>query len=128
MQFLADTVTIVRHFSDSGRLGKSAKSAMEGGDQKQNIVFISVFSLAEILYLAEKRRIPIDLVAVAEIIASTSNYQIIDLNLEIIVEAQRVKGLELHDRLIVAMARVLGVPIITSDAAIVASGLIEVVW
>jgi PIN domain nuclease of toxin-antitoxin system len=128
MQYLADTVTIVRYFSDTGRMGVAARSAMDGADRKQNIIFISVFTLAEILYLAEKGRISIDLLQVAEIIASTSNYQIVDLNLEIIVEAQNVKGLELHDRLIVATARTLGIPIITSDTAITKSGLLEVIW
>ncbi|HEX5315008.1 MAG TPA: type II toxin-antitoxin system VapC family toxin [Candidatus Kapabacteria bacterium] len=128
MQFLADTVTLVRHFSDSGHLGKGARKAMDGADQKQNIIFISMVSMFEILYLSEKNRIRTNLVEAIEIISRTSNYQIVDLNLEMIVEAQKVRGLELHDRLIVSTARVLGVPMLTSDKMITESGLVEVVW
>ena len=42
--------------------------------------------------------------------------------------AQSVHGLELHDRLIVATAKHLGLPILTSDAMIKDKGGIEVVW
>jgi len=101
---------------------------MDGADQKQNIIFISIVSLFEILYLSEKNRIRTNLVEAIEIISRTSNYQIVDLNLEIIVEAQKVRGLELHDRLIVSTARVLGVPMLTSDKMITESRLVEVVW
>ena len=128
MQFLADTVTIVRHFSDSGHLGLQAREAMEGADRKQNIIFISIVSMAEILYLSEKNRIRTNLTKAIEIISRTSNYQITDLNLEVITEAQVVRGLELHDRLIVSTARVLGIPLLTSDKMITESGLVEVIW
>jgi PIN domain nuclease of toxin-antitoxin system len=128
MQFLADTVTVVRHFSDSGHLGGTAREAMNAADDKQNIIFISIVSFAEILYLSEKKRIPIDLLLTVERLSKISNYQVVDLNLEIITEAQQVRGLELHDRLIVATARVLGVPMLTSDKMITESGLVEVLW
>jgi hypothetical protein len=30
MEYLADTVTIIRHFSGTGRIGRQAKSILEG--------------------------------------------------------------------------------------------------
>ena len=35
---------------------------------------------------------------------------------------------EMHDRIIVGVARRLGVPLLTADRNITASGLIEIVW
>ena len=46
----------------------------------------------------------------------------------IMKEAKHVRGLELHDRLIVSTARVLGVSMLTPDKQITDSGLVEVVW
>lgn len=91
-------------------------------------MYVSVFSLAEILYLSEKNRIPISLHDVVGLMESLDNYQLVDLTPEIVIEAQNVPGLELHDRLIVATARTLGVPLITSDQSIQDSRSVEIVW
>ena len=85
-------------------------------------------SLVEILYLSEKRRIPLNLAQFTEKMSSLTNYRLVDIDLAVILEAQNVRGLELHDRIIVSTARVLGVPILTSDQEIIDSGLVEVIW
>ena len=61
MNYLADTVTIVRHFSGAGRIGRMAKNVLEGVESGENHLFFSTVSLVEILYLSEKKRIEIDL-------------------------------------------------------------------
>ena len=85
-------------------------------------------SLIEILYLSERRRIPIDLDKLRTELGEQSNYRIIDLDPAIVNTAQSVHGLELHDRLIVATAKHLGLPILTSDAGIKDKGGMEVIW
>lgn len=84
--------------------------------------------VAEILYLSEKGRIPLDVRQLSERVGASRNYRLIDIDLGIITEAKTVIGLELHDRLIVATARVLRVPMITPDSMISESGLVKVVW
>jgi len=128
VKYLADTVTLVRHLSDTGKVGSSARSIMDAADRNKHTIFVSVVSLVEILYLSEKKRIPINLDQAIDALSSRSNYEIVELDVPIMKEAKRVRGLELHDRLIVSTARFLGVPMITSDKQIKDSGLVEVIW
>jgi predicted nucleic acid-binding protein len=72
----------------------------------------------EVLYLSEKHRIPLGLQEVKKRIDGAANYRIVDLGFDTIELAAAVKGLETFDRLIVATARHLGVPIVTSDEEI----------
>lgn len=128
MDFLGDTVTIVRHFSGSGRMGKSARKILEGVDAGENRLFISSISLVEILYLSEKNRIKVHLQKAIDLISQSANYDVVDLNPQIIILAETLKFREIFDRLIMATARYLGVPLISSDVAISRSGLIETIW
>ena len=75
MQYLLDTVTVVRHFTGGGRLGKKVNDIL---DFNENIFLISVISLMEILYLSEKQRIDIDLKETINRIELSSLYRIED--------------------------------------------------
>lgn len=128
MEFLADTVTIVRHFSRIGRIGQKAKLLLQSADRGENKIAVSIMSVTEILYLSEKQRIPLDLAQFTEKMFALTNYRLVDIDLAVILEAQNVRGLELHDRIIVSTARVLGVPVLTPDEEITDSGLVEIIW
>ena len=82
----------------------------------------------EIMYLSEKNRISIDLSKTLSIISEMQGYQIIDLNMEIIKTASQIKFYELHDRMIIASAKWLGIPLITSDSLFTNIKDIEVIW
>ena len=56
------------------------------------------------------------------------NFIPVSLNFEIIKEISKVKLEELHDRIIVATARLLDAKLITKDSDIVNSKLVETVW
>ena len=128
MDYLGDTVTIVRHFSGSGKMGDSARKILEAVDAGENRLFISAISLVEVLYLSEKNRIQIHLQEVIELIGQSTNYDIVDLNPQIIILSETIKFRDIFDRLIMATARYLGVSLISSDKEITKSGLIKTVW
>jgi PIN domain nuclease of toxin-antitoxin system len=128
MEYLADTVAVVRFFADTGKIGSKARKIFEETEKGGHIIWISIMSIVEIMYLAEKNRIPISLEDFVEKIKLNRNYKLIDLDLDIVMTANRLIGLELHDRLIVATAKYLDIPIITSDSIIINSGFIEVIW
>lgn len=52
MQYLLDTVTVVRHFSAMGKIGNEARKILSSPESS---FIISVISLMEIMYLAEKK-------------------------------------------------------------------------
>jgi len=128
VQYLADTVAIIRHFSKVGKIGKAAKLILQDADNGTNSILISIISLIEILYLSERNKIPLDFEEMKHKLLQLDNYKILDLDFDIVETAKDVKGFELHDRLIVSAALFLNVPILTSDQIIRDSGIIEVIW
>ncbi len=128
MHYLADTVAIIRHFAKIGTIGKTAKQLLRDADRGKATIFVSIISLVEILYLSERHKIPLDIDVVKTQLHALDNYRIVDLDLEIVETAKRVTGLELHDRLIVASALSLHVPILTSDEMIRESGIVQTIW
>jgi PIN domain nuclease of toxin-antitoxin system len=128
MEYLADTVTIVRHFSKKGRIPTRTLRILRDADQGKHTIAISVVSLIEILYLSERKRIPLDLEKLSAELSEQSNYRVVDLDPGIVNTARSVQGLELHDRMIVATAKHLDLPILTPDTAINERSDIEVVW
>lgn len=128
MEYLADTVAIIRHFSGIGNIGNEAKQILKSADRGENIIYISAISMVEIMYLAEANKIPVDFNSIKEHLIESANYRIIDLSLEIVEEARKVKEFELHDRLIVATAIYLNIPILTCDQTILNSDSIAAIW
>jgi PIN domain nuclease of toxin-antitoxin system len=128
VEYLADTVAIIRHFANVGKIGKAAKSILQDADNGKNTILISIISIVEILYLSERNKIPLDFEEVRRKLLYLDNYIIIDLDFDVVETAKAVQGMELHDRLIVSSALSLNVPILTSDALIRNSGIVYVIW
>ncbi len=128
MQYLADTVAIIRHFANVGKIGKAAKLILQDADSGKNTILISIISIVEILYLSERNKIPLDFEDVRRKLLPLDNYRIVDLDFDIVETAKIVQGLELHDRLIVSTSLSLNVPILTSDQIIKDSGQVDVIW
>ena len=113
MKYLVDTVALNRHFTRNKNIGKQAREILSNPDE--NVFYISIVSLMEILYLSEKNRIDISLKETLRRINAKESYQIVELDAEILQVAETVPFPELHDRLILATAKWLEVPIISSD-------------
>ncbi|MBW2066115.1 MAG: PIN domain-containing protein [Deltaproteobacteria bacterium] len=128
MDYLADTVTIIRHFSGAGRIGKEARLVLEGVEKGESHLFLSTVLLVEILYLAEKKRIGINLQDSLSTIGGSKNYSVVDLTSSIVSLAAGIKYPEIFDRLIISTAKYLDVPLITSDRTIMKTGLIKTIW
>jgi predicted nucleic acid-binding protein len=128
VQYLLDTNAIIRHFAQISRLGKKAKEIITQAESDQHQLFVSIISLMEIMYLAEKNRIPITLDEIVNRLNSKKCYSIVEFSLEILREAEMIKFYELHDRLILATAKVLGTPVISSDQRFIEINDIEVIW
>ncbi|MBW1706273.1 MAG: PIN domain-containing protein [Deltaproteobacteria bacterium] len=128
MDYLADTVTIIRHFSKAGKIGRQARNILEGIEMGDHHMFLSIISLVEILYLSEKKRITINLEESLDMIDVSANYSIVDLTPDIVKLAEKIDFPEIFDRLIISTAKYLNAPILTSDRAIRSSGFVEAVW
>lgn len=128
MNYVADTVTITRHFSGAGKIGLKAKKIIKEAEEGKHKLFISVVSLFEIMYLAEKNRIKISLKNTVSNIQRKSCYTIVDLNTDIILKAETIKFYELHDRLILGTAKYLNGDILSSDVRFDEIGDVNRIW
>jgi PIN domain nuclease of toxin-antitoxin system len=128
MNYVADTVARTRHFSEVGKIGLKAKKVIKEAEQGKHTLFISVVSLFEIMYLAEKNRIKISLKNTVSDIQRKSCYSIVNLNTEIILKAETIKFYELHDRLILGTAKYLNLDILSSDERFDEVGDVNIIW
>ncbi len=128
MQYLLDTVALVRHFTGKGKIGQEASRILSTIEDSDDSFVASVVSLMEVMYLAERNRIEISLNETLDMIESSSKYAIIDLSPDILRVAETVEFDELHDRLILATAKWLGIKVISSDSEFSNVEGIEVVW
>jgi PIN domain nuclease of toxin-antitoxin system len=129
MNYLLDTVTLVRHFTAQGKIGKQAAIILDGIEKSNSDkLSISAISLMEIMYLAEKKRIVINLQQTLNLINRSSHYNIVNLTPEILLTVEKIDFYELHDRLILASAKWLDIPVISSDRLFSQVPEITVIW
>ncbi|MBI4788556.1 MAG: PIN domain-containing protein [Chloroflexi bacterium] len=128
MEYLADTVAIVRHLR-SRRLGHQAAQILREADAGQHLIYISAITLMEILYLSKRRRIDLPLSELVHRVTGSPNYTFVPVGVGIVLTAQEVDDVpELHDRILVATAEWLHVPLITSDGVLAKSTHVQTVW
>ncbi len=83
----------------------------------------------EILYLSERRRIPVDLEALENLLSQSSNYVVVPVGLEVVRASAAIDDVpELHDRLIAGTAAWLRIPILTNDPVMAGSRHVETIW
>jgi PIN domain nuclease of toxin-antitoxin system len=129
MQYLADTVAIVRHLRNHPRLGRKAARILQEADRGLHRIYLSAITLMEILYLYEAKRIELSLPELMAKVSRSRNYRIIPVDETVVLTAIGVDDVpELHDRILVATAKYLEVPILTGDKVVVASQHVETVW
>ena len=127
MNYLLDTVVLIRYLAALGEITAKAKIILDNTGKK-NIFFVSVISLMEILYLTEKHRITISLEQIIKLIEESAYFYFVDLSPEVILMAKSVDFHELHDRMILATAKYHNIPVISSDKQFKNVKGIKVIW
>jgi len=129
MEYLADTVAIIRHLRSHPALGRQAANILDGADHGQHRIYLSPITLMEVLYLAEAKRIDVSLPELILHINGSDNYSIVPLDSAVVLTAVSVDDVpELHDRILVATAKHLSVPILTGDRVIARSRHVSTIW
>lgn len=124
--FVTDTQALVKFMEGKKVINNKSHQVFQSADKGEATIIIPAIVLMEVLYLFEKNRIDISLLQTEELFKS-QNYQFEPLSFEILKTASEINDIpELHDRLIAATARYLGLPIITNDPVIRDSRFVEV--
>lgn len=125
-KFVTDTQALVKFMVGKKVINDKSHRAFQAADKGEAAIIIPAIVLMEVLYLFEKNRIDIGLLQTENLFKS-QNYQFEPLSFEILKTASEIDDIpELHDRLIAATARYLGLPLITNDPLIRDSAFVEV--
>lgn len=132
-EYVADTHAIVWHLFARPRLGRSAMAIFDDAEAGKAKIFIPAAALAEVIMVVEKQRIPGITMPQFEIdyllMRQSSSYEFLPLFPDDVFDNRTLTVIpEIFDRLIVAEALRLRLPLITRDTVIRASGVVPVVW
>jgi len=127
--FVADTHSLVWYFAGSKKLGQKALEVFRNSLSGKSIIFIPTIVLAEIIDIIEKKRISVNYEELLDEIEKGSNFEIYPLYVNVLKTLKEIKGIsELHDKIIVATAKLLEAKVITKDADIQSSNMVKTIW
>ena len=129
---VADTHAAIWYLFSDPRLGKAASAFIDDTIAKGNYIGVSAISLAEMVYLVEKKRIPAnalnDLHAAIADPKSVLRHLPLDESVAMkMAEVSRKDIPDLPDRVIAATAKLRGIPVLSRDARI-RSSTITTIW
>ena len=125
-KYVTDTQALVKFLNGKKVINATIDAIFKNTDQGKNIIVIPSVVIFEIGYLHEKRRIPISIEDIKDILEDSINYVEEKLSIDIIESAFQITDIpELHDRLIAGTARYLNLPLITNDPVILASKFVK---
>jgi PIN domain nuclease of toxin-antitoxin system len=129
MEYLADTVAIIRHLCRHPALGPQAAQILQDADTGEHVIYVSAITLMEVLYLSEAKRVDVRLDELVRHVYGSVNYEIVPVNADVVLAAANVDDVpELHDRIVVGTAVWLGCAILTSDEVIGESRHAKTIW
>jgi len=128
IDYVADTMAIVLRL-ENRKLPARVKTIFNDVESGHQRLAIPAMALAELGYLAEKKRIETSLSALDDYIDRYPLIAIEPMTADIIHQTFLISNIsELHDRIIAATAVCLDAMLVTNDPIISASGCVRVVW
>jgi len=129
MFFIADTHSFLWYLSEDPRIGKKAKSKFELAEKGDATIGVPTIVLAESLHILEKKKYILKFKDIVSRLEIGWNFIPVPLDLNIIKKIEALKKLDdLHDRIIVASAILMGAELISKDENIKKSRYVKVVW
>ena len=132
MTFVTDTRPLVYHLlGRRNRIGRRALGVFDAVKRGRETIIVPFTVLEEIMLLSEIGRICLPL-PFRDFVVSVRQAENFDLGVndtDLLLEAATFTTVrDPYDRLIIAQARVVGLPLITGDEGIHHSGLVRTVW
>ena len=129
MDYVTDTHALVWYLGGSPLLGANARETFERALADDGQIIVPAICIAELVMLAEKRRVAIDLDAIMRTLRETAGFVLASLSSDVAVEIRTFTQFnDMHDRLIVAETKARDATLITRDEAITSSKIVPIIW
>ncbi len=131
--YITDTHAFIWHLTRDARLSPTASAVFSEADNGRNTIWVPGVVLVEAVYLVEKARFPATLIVrMLELVDPPSqNYPVAPLDAAVIRTLQKIDRQlvpDMPDRIIVATAQHLGLPLLSKDLAFAAVPDLSLVW
>ncbi len=127
--YVADTHGLYWYLIASPLLGANAKKAFDEGKTGNAIIYIPSIVIAELYFLNEKHGEPINFSVEFTRLKNSSQFEFVSFKAEDVDDFTIDAAVpEMHDRIIVGVARRLSAGCLTRDAKIVDSKIVRIVW
>ena len=119
MYYVVDTHAFIWYLVDDPRLSKKAKEIFALSDIGRATLIVSAVVMLECMAILEKKKVKLNFEEILLKISQASNFIFAEINFGLIIETNRIKGTrDLHDRVIIATAKLYGADLVSKDAQI----------
>ena len=127
--YVADTHALFWYLINSSSLGPDARLAFDEADAGQAVIYIPAVVVAELYYLNEKKGHPLDFRVRFERLAQSKQFVLLAFYPPHVLDFDACRAItEIHDRIIVGVARRMNAKLLTRDTEITKSGIVATVW
>jgi PIN domain nuclease of toxin-antitoxin system len=128
-EVVLDTHALVWWLARPDRLGRRALRALQAVDRGRTTAFVPSIVGVELSLLVEAGRLRLGVPEVQAALDRNAHLRLLPHDLPQALEFSLLRSLDdPFDRMIVAAARVMQRPLITADARLADSGLVDVLW
>lgn len=129
MNFLTDTHALLWHFTNSPKISQKTREIFNKCERGECIIFIPSIVIAECLSIFDKKKVTFDFNELFTRIRNSENYVIIPLDHEVLQKMTDTKEVtELHDKIIIATAKLMEIPLITKDPFLRNLKTVTTIW
>jgi PIN domain nuclease of toxin-antitoxin system len=127
--YVVDTHVLLWYIAAQAKLSARVRAIFETAERGEVHLFLSAITAAELFWIYAKKGIAADFPGVLSHLMSLPFMTFVPLEAKDTLEFARDAAVaEMHDRIIVGLAKRLSVPLITVDGQIRASATVPVVW
>jgi PIN domain nuclease of toxin-antitoxin system len=127
--YVADTHALYWYLVDSRTLGRNASVAFDEAAAGRATILIPAILLAELFYLNQKHCRPLDFAHQYGLLSAAAQFQLILFDPTDVLDFDADSAVpEMHDRLIVGLARRRAATLLTRDAEITSAALVPILW
>jgi len=126
---VVDTNTLIWYLKQDKKLGTQAATVFAAAERGETRLIVSAVVVAELFYANKKHHLFPDFGQTYRELKARPYFRFVSFDSEDVLAFDQNDSVpEMHDRIIVGLARRIGAPLLTSDPEIVTSKLVEIIW